>query len=170
MIRLVGAALLTGGATALGFGAVRHLDRRVQDLNQMSAGLAVIQREMAWRITPLPELLTRAAGETKGSVSDFFRLCSVGARHLNGRPFCRIWQQGLEAAELRIEPADREAVEQLGGILGRYDGESQQRALEQARARLEEQRKQAVDQRSRMGKVYGTLGMTAGVFLMILLI
>ena len=44
MIRLVGAVLLSGGAAALGFGAVRHLERRVRDLNMLSAGLAVMKR------------------------------------------------------------------------------------------------------------------------------
>ena len=170
MIRLIGAALLTGGGAALGFGAVRHLEQRVQDLDQLYVGLAVIKRELNWRMTPMPELLARAAKETKDRVSDFYRLCSVGAGHLNGRPFYRIWQQGLTSVQLRIEPEDRAVVEQLGGVLGRYDGENQRTALDEALTRLEEQRKCAVEQRSRLGKVYGTLGLTAGAFLVILLI
>ena len=170
MIRLVGAALLTGGGAALGFGAVRHLERRVRDLDLLGAGLTVMRREIDLRLTPLPELLTLAAKETKEEVSDFFRLCSVGAKHLNGRAFRQIWRQGLESVRLRIEPEDLAVVEQLGGVLGRYDGANQRQALDEALARLNEQRKLAADQRNRLGKVYGALGLTAGVFLVILLI
>lgn len=170
MIRLVGAALLAGSGAALGFGAVRHLELRVKVLNQLSVGLAVIKREMDWRMAPLPELLALAAKETKDQVSDFFRLCSVGAGHLNGRPFRQIWNQGLESVRLPVEPADLEVVEQLGGVLGRYDGENQRRVLAEALARLDERRRHAAEQRNRLGKVYGTLGLTAGVFLVILLI
>jgi len=170
MIRMVGAVLLTGGAAALGFGAVRRLERRVQELNQLWVGLSMIRRELGWQLTPLPELLRRAAGETKGAVSDFFRLCAVGAGRLNGRPFRQIWQQGLECVNLRLEEDDLEALEQLGGVLGRYDEEHQQKALEQALSRLEEQRRQAVDHRARLGRVYGMLGLTSGLFLVILLI
>lgn len=170
MIRLVGAVFLAGGGAALGFGAVRRLERRVQVLNQMSLGLNMIRRELDWRMSPLPDLLSLASRETKGEVSDFFRLCSIGVRNLNGRPFRQIWQQGLEAAQLRMESEDFAVVEQLGSVLGRYDSGNQRQALEEAIARLDEQRKEAADQRNRLGKVYGMLGLTAGVFLVILLI
>lgn len=170
MIRLVGAVLLSGGAAALGFGAVRHLERRVRDLNMLSAGLAVMKRELSWKLTSLPELLTRASQETKGQVSDFFRLCSIGARHLNGRPFRQIWEQGMESVRLQIEPEDLAVLQQVGGVLGRYDGEHQRQALEEAIARMDERRRAAADRRNRMGRVYGTLGLTAGAFLVILFI
>ena len=170
MIRLVGAVLLSAGAAALGFGAVRHLERRVRDLNMLSAGLAVMKRELSWKLASLPELLTRAAQETKGEVSDFFRLCSIGARHLNGRPFRQIWEQGMESVRLRVEPEDMAVLRQVGGVLGRYDGENQRQALEEAVSRLDERRRAAADRRNRMGRVYGTLGLTAGAFLVILFI
>ena len=170
MIRLVGAALLTAGGAALGFGAVCHLERRVRDLNLLSVGLAVMRRELDHRMTALPELLALAVKETKHEVSDFFRLCSVGASHLNGRAFRDIWKQGLELVHLHMEAEDLAVVERLGSVLGRYDGENQRQALDEARDRLDEQRKLASEQRNRLGKVYGTLGLTAGVFLVILLI
>ena len=43
-------------------------------------------------------------------------------------------------------------------------------ALEQALKRLEGQQQYAVSQRARLGKLYGMLGVTAGIFLVILLI
>jgi len=89
---------------------------------------------------------------------------------MNGETVCQIWQQGLEAAQLRLEAVDLTVVEQVGSVLGRYDGDSQRQALEQALMRMEELQKQAVEQRARLGKVYGTLGLTAGAFLMILLV
>lgn len=170
MIRMVGAVLLTGGSAALGFSAVRHLERRVQDLSRMTVGLEVVKRELQWRMAPLPELMERAAKEVKGRPGEFFRLCCQGAAHLNGRGFEQIWREALEAAQLRLEPSDLTLLEQLGGIMGRYDGDSQREALDRILIRLEEQRKEAAEQRSRLGKVYGMLGVTAGAFLMILLI
>jgi stage III sporulation protein AB len=170
LIRLVGAVLLTGGSSALGFGAVRHLRDRVRQLRQLTEGLETVQRELGWRAAPLPEALCRAAEATKGPPSQFFQLCAQGAEHLNGRPFSQVWRQAAEASQLRLEPEDAEVLEQLGGVLGRYDGESQTQALEMAVSRLEEQRAQAAAQRDRLGKVYGALGVAAGLFLLILLI
>lgn len=170
MIRMVGAALLTGGSAAIGFGAVRHLEGRVCDLRELITGFEVMRRELDWRMAPLPELLSLAGEESRGRPSVFFSLCARGSGQLNGRSFQQVWLQGMEAAQMRLEEADYVVVERLGGVLGRYDGDNQRQALDQVLARLEEQRKQAVDQRARLGKVYGTLGVTAGVFLMILLI
>lgn len=170
MIRLVGAALLTGGSAALGFGAVGHLEGRVHDLRELVAGLELMERELSWRMAPLPEVLGRAAEERSGRPAQFFSLCAQGAEHLNGRSFCQVWRQAAEASQMRLERTDEALLEQLGGVLGRYDGESQKQALAAAVGRLEEQREQAEAQRDRLGKVYGVLGVTAGVFLLILLI
>lgn len=168
MIRLLGAALLAAGACALGFSAVGHLEGRVKDLRELVAGLEVMERELAWSLLPLPELLGRAAQATGGRTRQFFQLCSQGADHLNGRTFRQVWLQGEEASGLRLEGTDRLLLEQLGGVLGRYDGDSQRRALATAVGRLEQQRLQAQSQRQRLGRVYGTLGMAAGALLVIL--
>lgn len=170
MIRLAGAALLAAGTALLGLCAVRRLDGRVQDLEQLTAGLEVMLRELDYRLAPLPELLERAAAETGGRVSRFFGLCAQGASHLNGRTFQAVWCQAAEAGQLRLEQGDMALLEQLGGVLGRYDGESQRQALAAASVRLEERHGQAVERRGRQGRVYGVLGLTAGAFLMILLI
>lgn len=170
MMRLVGAALLSGGSVLLGFCAVRHMDRRVGDLGWLVTGLETMIRELDYRLAPLPELLDRAAGETEGSAALFFRLCARGAEHLNGRSFRTVWCQAAEAAQLRLEQPDLALLEQLGGVLGRYDGDSQCKALRASAQRLEEQRRQAAEQRGRLGRVYGILSLTAGAFLVILLI
>ena len=170
MIRLVGAVLLTAGSALLGLCAVGRLDSRVQELRQLILGLETMAREMDYRLAPLPELLERAAAETEDRVSRFFTLCAQGASHLNGRAFHTVWCQAAEAAQMRLEQPDMALLEQLGCVLGRYDGESQRRALAAAAARLEQRHSEAVERRRRQGRVYSVLGLTAGAFLMILLI
>ncbi len=170
MIRMMGAALLLGGSAALGFAAVRRLERRTRDLRELIAGLEVMERELEWRLTPLPELLRRAAEQAGDGVSAFFLMCAQGAERLNGRTFSEVWRQELTSAQLSVNEADRGLLEQLGGVLGRYDGDSQRQALAAAVERLEEQRTEAMGRRARLGKVYGVLSVTAGIFLVILLI
>ena len=69
-----------------------------------------------------------------------------------------------------LEGQTLDALEQLGQVLGRYDGDSQRQALAGAVERLEQQRLQAQAQRQRLGRVYGTLGIAAGALLIILLV
>ena len=57
-----------------------------------------------------------------------------------------------------------------GGVLGRYDGEGQREALALTRVQLSQCLERAAEDRSRLGRVYGALGLTAGAFLVILLL
>lgn len=170
MIRLMGAACLACGAMGLGLGAIAHLDGRVKDLRSLLVGLECVQRELSWKLAPLPDALNLAARQCQGAPGEFFTLCAHGARNLRGRTFAQVWQQAVEASQLRLEAVDTQLLEGLGTVLGQYDGDSQRLALEHTRGQLEEQLAQAVEQRGRLGRVYGALGVTAGAVLMILFV
>lgn len=170
MIRAAGACLLMVGCGALGLGAVGRLDGRVRDLRELSAGLDILQRELGWRLSPLPGALETAAAGVHGRAARFFTFCAQGAGELDGAPFRSLWQEGLERCPLTLDREDRALVEQLGPILGRYDGDSQRQAVEGVVAGLARRREQAEEERRRLGRVYGVLGVTAGLFLTILLI
>ncbi len=170
MIHTIGIILLAAGAAMIGLLAVGHLKARVRDLRCMVAGLSALRRELGYYLLPLPEGLARAAGETSGNAALFFELAAQGARHLNGRAFRDVWCQATEAGQLRLEPADLYLIEQLGGVLGRYDIDSQCRALDLALEKLSVQQTEAEDQSRCLGKLYSVLGLAAGGFLLVLLI
>lgn len=170
MIRAVGTCFLAAGVVLLGSCAVRHLKGRVSELESLILGLNTMLREMDYRLAPLPELLEYAACQTGGHASEFFHLCAQGAEHLNGRTFQAVWKQAVEAGHLRLEQADLAILTQLGGFLGRYDGEGQRQMLEQVIGKLESQRRSAQEQSCRLGKVYRVLSLTAGAFVLILMI
>ena len=170
MIRFLGAALLMAGCGGLGLSAVNRLDSRVRDQRELSAGLEILQRELGWRLAPLPEAMETAAGGTHGRAAQFFAYCARESRQLAGAPFRTRWSRGLEQCPLRLSQEDRALLEQLGPILGRYDGDSQRQAVENVLAGLSRQQAQAEDDRRRLGRVYGVLGLTAGLFLALALI
>ena len=170
MIRWLGAALLTVGCGILGLSAVNRLESRVRDLRELSAGLEILQRELGWRLSPLPDALEAAAGGTHERAAGFFAFCAQGSRQLAGISFRALWSRGLEQCPLRLNREDRALLEQLGPVLGRYDGDSQRQAVENVLAGLSRRLVQAEDDRRRLGRVYGVLGMTAGLFLALVLI
>lgn len=170
MIKLLGAVLLAAGCGAIGLGAVAHLDGRVRDLRELVTGMETLQREMGWRLTPLPTALETAAAETHGHAANFFEYCAQRAGHLAGTPFQQLWREGLERCTLWLDGGDRALLGQLGPVLGRYDADSQRQAIEGAIEGLDRRQIQAAEDRRRLGRVYGVLGLTAGLFLVILLI
>ena len=62
------------------------------------------------------------------------------------------------------------ALEELGEVLGRYDGDGQREALAHTRAELSRALEQAREAREKQGRMYQVLGITAGAFLVILLL
>lgn len=170
MIRLAGVCLLVAGCGALGLGAVGRLDGRVRDLRELAAGLAILQRELGWRLSPLPGALETAAAGVHGRAARFFTYCAQGVGSLDGESFRELWWSGLAKCPLTLAREDRALLEQLGPVLGRYDGDSQRQALEGVLAGLARREALAEEDRRRLGRVYGVLGVTAGLFLTILLI
>lgn len=170
MVRMVGAVLLMAGCGAAGLGAVKRLDDRIRDLRELAGGLETLRRELSWQLAPLPKALETAARGTRGCSAQFFEFCAQGVRHLAGTPFHQLWMEGLKRCSLRLEQEDMVLLEQLGPVLGRYDADNQQQAIDGVLSRLKQQQAQAAENRQRLGRVYGVLGMTVGLFLVILFI
>lgn len=170
MTRFLGAALVMAGCVWVSLGAVCRLDGRVKDLEELAAGLETLKRELCWRLTPLPAAMQEAAEGTHGRAAALFDWCARETCRLDGRTFQQIWQDGLECCPLVLNEEDRAALERLGPVLGRYDADGQRQAIDGAVGSLNHRKAQAAEDRKRLGRVYGVLGMTAGLFLVILLI
>jgi len=170
MTRALGAVLVIAACGALGLSGVARLEGRVRDLGELAAGLDALQRELGWRLAPLPQGLETAAKASHGPAAQFFSRCAQGAGQEDGQSFQQVWRDSLSVVPFRLGEGDRALLERLGPVLGRYDGDSQRLALEDAAAGLRSLQGEASDDRRRLGRVYGALGVTAGLFLAILLL
>lgn len=106
----------------------------------------------------------------EGPCRPLFRVLCPGCRRFGWDTVQHLWQEGLTQCALRLNREDGELLEQLGPVLGRYDGDSQRQAVEGVLVGLHSQQAQAEEDRRRLGRVYGVLGITAGLFLTIMLI
>lgn len=170
MLKLLGALLLAGGAAFLGLSAAAQLERRVRNLRAVSAALEQLTRELTFRLTPMPDLLSALVRETIPPVQAFFAYCRDGLDRLGEKSLSELWNEALDAVPMDLGAEERVALRQLGGILGRYDGEGQREALTLCQARLGACITHAEEERTRLGRVYGAMGLAAGAFLTILLV
>ena len=169
-MRVIGAFLIGGGVSAFGIGKVFRLYGRVKDLSELILGLETIRRELSASADRLERILKTAAESTRGSARDFFLFCRDALHREEGRGVASLWAEGLSSCSLRLEPHDVAAMQALGSVLGRYDASDQIMALERAVGRLEAHLTEAEKQKETLGKVYGTLGVSVGTVLVILLI
>ena len=170
MLRLLGALLLAAGTGAVGFSAAARLASRTRALRALTGALEQMERELAFSLTPIPRLFCLLAADMPPPVGDFFTRCLAGLEELGEKPLAQIWREALEEQPMGLEGQTLDALEQLGQVLGRYDGEGQRQALALARSRLEGDLERAEEEEKRLGRIYRVLGVAAGAFLVILLL
>ena len=171
MLKLLGSLLLMAGAAGLGFGAAAQLEARVTALRALLGALERMERELAFQLTPMPELLDRLAREAKHPASLLFARCRAGLSQLGETSLGQLWRGALEEeTDLLLTREETQILAALGDVLGRYDGDDQRAALRRTIAELGESLRRAQSERDRMGRVYGALGLGAGAMLVILLL
>lgn len=169
MLRLAGAVLLAAGPAVIGFHAASRLARRPRLLRELAAALEQMEREVSFRLTPLPELFVRLSQEYSGPVGALFACCARDMDDLGQRSLSQIWRQALTEATLDLDSRGQRALEELGEVLGRYDGDGLRGALSQTCGELTAAAEEAEREQERKGRMDQVLGLTTGALLVILL-
>ena len=169
MLRLTGAFLLAAGPALAGFYAAARLGRRPRMLRELAGALEQMEREVAFRLTPLPEIFAGLAAEHSGAVGAVFSACAAGTEGLERRPMGQVWRRALEEAGLDLDARSARVLEELGDVLGRYDAEGLRAALCGAAEELRAAAGQAERELEQKGRMERVLGLTAGAMLAILL-
>ena len=165
MTGLAGALLLAGACLCMGGAAAGRLRARVRLLRQFEGALELMERELSYAGTEVPELLEKLSGPTEAGA--FFHRCAGGLADPDRPPLSRLWRDGLEG--LPLGEGERALLEEAGQVLGRYDSAGQCAALCRVREELAAARRSAEEERDRMGRVYWTVGGATGLLLVILL-
>ena len=169
MIRLIGAALVAAGCGWAGFRAAGGPRRRARALEEAAQGLLLLEQELEWDSPPLPLLMERLIPRSGGPARALFQGCREALDRLEEEPFSAAWRR-VTAGLTELGPEGRECLLPLGDTLGRCSGAEQRRGTETVRLRLEELSVRAEEEGRRLGRVYQTLGLSCGGFLIILLL
>ena len=168
-IKWVGAILIVGGCGGFGFSiasAHRHQGRMLQQLLRL---LKLMEWELRFRLTALPELCTIASKEADGALKKVFQDLH--------REFS--WQSAADTdacmgIALRrnpdLPPKVRRIMKHLGSILGRFDLEGQLQGLQAVQEEIRLAVHNGGKEREQRVRSYQTLGLCAGLALVILLI
>ena len=92
MIRWIGALLLMAGAAGLGLGAAAQLRTRVASLRSLVGALGQLERELTFRLTPMPELMERLARQSQGPAAYLFAHCRDHLCELGEKSFGQLWR------------------------------------------------------------------------------
>lgn len=168
-IRIIGAVMVVTASSAVGFGIAASHKRQTLELMQLIRALEFMTCELEYRLTSLPELCHLTAEQVSGTVRNvFLRLEKELQMQISADVYCCM-TAALEHIEKISEPM-KENFLLLGKNLGRFDLQGQLSGITSVmhlcRRDLDGlQNNQEVRLRS-----YRTLGICAGIALVILFI
>lgn len=171
MLNLIGAILVIGATATFGIASLWRMGARVRVLSALLATLETMKSEICDRMIPLPELVEKLSEEAPLPVDLFFCKLRQAMAEIGVRSFYFLWKATILASpELELREPEREALIALGQSLGRYDADEQRDAFAYTQRRLEGCLRHAEEERAKQGKVHAALGITVGVFVVIILL
>ena len=165
MIKLLGAVLIAGSCSVVGFSMNNRLKGRVAALKSFLGAIQLLQAEIVFRRSALPDILPMIIRECSGAASAFFRQVQQCMLR-DGESFLSAFE--LLVPELRhfdLKWSEIEWIASVGHIAGRYDAATQADRLSGLIAQLEHALQQAQEEYGQKGKLYRALGVTAGVMI-----
>ncbi len=171
--QIAGASIVMVGSSLYGREFSLRFRARPQELRQLASMLRSLRADISYQRLPLQEAFLHASrqGQSGAALSDLFLTASNELAH-PGSTALDAWHVALQihAPRMHLVTEDRQILESLGHSIG-VSGVAEQAAhLDAALAQLVDREKDAMEERARYERVYQTLGVLAGVLIVVLLI
>ncbi len=168
-IKGIGALLIVLGCGGFGFSMAAAHRREEAALRQLLLVLDLMECELQYRLTPLPELLLLAERETTGVIQRVLRRLR---KELEAQvsPDARTCMEAALAAFPELPAMVCGGLRNLGISLGRFDLPGQLQGIHTARGECQSALDRLCSNRDNRLRSYETLGLCAGAALAILLL
>lgn len=172
MLKLIGSLLILTSAAGMGLSFSADLKKHCMELRLLKQLIYMLRGEIKYTKTPLPEAFSNMADRLPEPFGPFLRETAEEMRGMEGKSFCELWREQVEKclSGTRLTKEEREQLGDLGEVLGYLDLEMQLSSLELYLERLELCIREAQETMAAKQKLYQSLGVAAGIFLVILLI
>lgn len=172
LIKLIFSFLIFTTCTAIGYFHGQKFDSRLQSLIYLEQCIKILETEIIYGLTPLPEALTNVSLKGKSKVAYLFEeirkdLISMKRDHIF-HSFQSIETELYE--NLHLEKEDVEVFWGLGKVLGTSDTIDQQKNFKLALKQMEGLISEAKSEKNKNEKLYRSLGVITGIGIIILLI
>lgn len=170
LAKVVGSALILGCTSYAGWQVAGRYARRPRELRGLQTALAVLQTEIEYGSTPLPEALHAASLSAEPSIAGIF---TETARRMNeggGITAGEAMRDAIkaESGATALQESDLEVLRSLASILGSSGRLDQVRHLRLALERLSGEEARALEERSRYERVAKYAGVLSGAALVLI--
>ena len=168
-LRILGAIIVISGCGGLGFSLAADQLQQIRFLKGLQTAMKIMELELQFRLTALPELCETAGKQAGGAVKTVLGKLSQ-ALEQQLLPDVSSCMQQILSEDRSFSRSQRVLLRQLGDSLGKYDLPGQLDGLASLQQKCSSQREQLEAGRSQRFRNYEILGLCAGVALVILFI
>lgn len=166
MYRLFGSILILVACLAFGFQKSFELQSHMEELEELKRIFILIKNEIQYTKSAFGEMFYCISNKAEGIYKDWLRRLSEDLEKRDGGTFLEIWKQAvfLLHKDLHLTKTELTELKQIGSNLSNVD--SLDLYLGQLDLAIEKARKEAADKR----KIYQSMGVLGGIFLIIILL
>lgn len=165
MLKLVGSAVVVMCCGIAGMLVAGNYARRPADLRAGLSALQMLETEISYGATPLPEALAEVAQRCDRRVAALFSRAGRELTAGQGITAREAWDTALDQfyPHSGLNPADLAVLQGLGHSLGISDREDQLKHLHLTREHLKQEYEKAEKAAARNVKLWNYLGFLAGI-------
>lgn len=143
---------------------------RPRELREFLTLLSLLDTEIVWGATPLPEAFESLSNRASRPWQDFFTHLKQCLRQ--GQPAGQAWRDTVagQREKFCLKPEDWQVIADIGKGLGRSDRHEQHKQLELGQRQLALLREQAAQWSDKQAKMWSYLGFLTGIAVVILLL
>lgn len=168
-MRIFGSFMVIFGFAYGGWLQGTLLKEKVRITGEFIHALDYMKREITQKHRKLSDILRYLGEKDQGFVCDYVNTLWETMSPHEEESFETGWRRSMRAIP-QLSSDLLEVLSPLGGILGQYDGKSQGESLESVIEELRQLKEQQEGKCRQMVQVYGALGLTSGLFVVILLL
>lgn len=171
MFKIFSASVIILGAGLAGILISRNYSRRPVELRCLQSSLQMLETEITYAATPLPEALQKVAARSDKSVAGLFERTCAELLLMSGCTAGEAWEKSLVEfyPKSALLPSDLVILRSLGGALGISNCQDQSKHLRLAMEQLGIEMVKADDAASRNVKLWNYLGFLGGLVIVLLL-
>lgn len=169
-VKLLGALLVIGASGFIGQVVSQNYLARAGQLRELGSLLGVLETEISYLKTPLPEIFDRLAATNRGACASLFRETRNLLLSGEGYTAREAWEIALERSYpfTALSTEDRAILLAFGRSLGNSGSEEQVKHIRELREYLKLQEARAREEGERNARVWGYLGVGTGLLLVLL--
>lgn len=171
MLKMLGAVLVIAATTLAGWIQARQYANRPQQIRRLILALKRLETEIMYGFTPLPDALDRIGEQSGGAVGSIFHRAAQNMKPPDNRTAQEALQLALEAGwkTTAMKAVEQDIMRQFSYTLGTSDRKDQLGHIATAVRQLESEEHEAREEQNRYEKMFRSLGLLFGAFIVIIL-